>query len=373
MKFVAKAADLSAAFERAALGLDNKIQAYANVHVKAVDGHVHIRSNAVDHSITAIAEAEVETEGETTVHGERVTALVKGFPAKESISFTSADTGAVIACGRARYRIAGIPIDDPPSILTIRECLGEITLARDEVLQLLAAPLPFASRERTRVYLCGICLHDGVDGHLVGVGTDTRRLLRTTVSGSLSDDRRLVVPVKSCELLGKLLRKSNDVELVILRRSQTLFEVATAEFTFTTVLVDCEYPIYERLIPGPSSHNATVEQGEFKQALVRLAAAVDPATNKYLGIAIEWDDGDEAVMLSLLNQPFCTEFINARTEGSCQIAVALSQFEDIDLGKEIRLTVVDNDSPIVMTNTSDTSTIALVLPLRWQFQTEEAA
>ena len=57
-----------------------------------------------------------------------------------------------------------MPIDKLPAVRKIIEATGGITLAREQVLALLARPMFAAETEKTRYYLCEFCLH----------GTDNR-------------------------------------------------------------------------------------------------------------------------------------------------------------------------------------------------------
>jgi DNA polymerase-3 subunit beta len=376
MKFVSKAGDLSSALERAALGLDPKaknIAALTHVHIVATAAGVTIRSNLMDYSVLAKTEAEVEEIGQVALPGERLSALAKAFPAAGSVAIANVDVGATVSSGGARYRLPGIKIGDLPQVPEIRESLSEISVAREEMLALLA-PAPFAGTESTRFYLNGICLHD-IDATLAAVATDGGRLLRVTIPGSFAPGRELIVPNKTVAILTKLIRRTGS-EIVTLRRTKTLFEAAAAEFAIVSKLIDATFPDYERLLPKePPANSAEVAIAELGAALTRLSLAADLSIEGTPVIELRWGAGDEAISLRLGRQPGCEEIISAVTVGSARVAVAARQLEDIRFGKRIRFGVSSEREPILINDPENDGVIRLVMPIRWTFEEtqEEAA
>jgi DNA polymerase III sliding clamp (beta) subunit (PCNA family) len=197
--------------------------------------------------------------------------------------------------------------------------------------------------------------------------------LRVATQGSLSQDRRLVIPSKACALIVRLLRRKP--EMVTLRRSRTSFEISAPEFRLVTALIDCDYPSFERLLPqGPPASTAIVAHAELAAALSRLQAVIDPVIKGAPVVGIQWAADGNAIELTLVRQPDCaSEIIDAEVTGSCRFAVDLAQLADVDL-KRIRLGVTnDPRSPIKIDDPDDSNVIGLLMPIAWTFEAREAA
>jgi DNA polymerase III subunit beta len=232
-------------------------------------------------------------------------------------------------------------------------------------LRAFERPLFCANTERTRYYLTGVFLHNGPNWDLVAVATDGNRLARVVVSaaGSLSSDRRLIVPLSSCKPLIKLLKKANG--LVRLLRSRTLFEARTQKFNFVSKLIDSDFPVYERLIPSDRLLNsAAVERGALVQALTRLKAVSEDRA----AVGLVWDSGATELRLPLLRERnvAATEELAGEFTGSARVAVSLPQLLELCeemIGKNL-LVEVDGLGAIRITSSDDDSVLILQMPLR---------
>jgi DNA polymerase-3 subunit beta len=252
MKISASAGSLANAFALAA-GLITpkiKIPALAAVRIKAAGDVATITTNVLDFALALTLPASVEAAGELAVPAGRMAGLAAGFAADAMIEIRMEGPVGIVACGRSRYRLPCIPLGDMPPMLALAEETGRIEFAREEALALFKRPAFATSDEETRFYLNGILLHDVGEG-LAAVATDGHRLCRLVIPGAagLSSDYKLLIPNAAVEIARKILR-DKDSERVVLRRSRTLLEIATARATFVSRLIDASYPAYERLIPN---------------------------------------------------------------------------------------------------------------------------
>jgi DNA polymerase III sliding clamp (beta) subunit (PCNA family) len=336
MKFSAQASALKTAIDLAAAACDprHKVAVFGHLHLFADREHVTVRANTADHVLDAVVPAQVESVGEVVVPGQRLAALVSGFASGETV--TTADTGA-ITCARSRYRLPVVDSRGLPPVRSLDQVLGEVELFGADALRLFSLPLPYCGTEQTRYSLNGIYVADHADG-LLAAATDGVRLLQLKIAakGSLSQDRRLVIPSKACALIVKLLRRRS--ETVTLRRSRTSFEISAPEFRLVTALIDCDFPSFERLFPQePPASTAIVAHAELAAALSRLKAVLDPAVAGTPAVGIQWATGGGAVELTLPRQPDCaSELIDAETTGACRVAANLEFLAEIDVGKRIR-------------------------------------
>jgi DNA polymerase III subunit beta len=232
MKFTAKANAFARALALTALATDGKrvktIAALEAARLAADGDTLKITTNILDHALALSLTVVGEEKGELAVPVGRFAALASGFATNAEITVQSDGPVARVACGRSRFQLPTIPIDDLPAVPTIIEMTGGITLAREEALALFSRPFFAASNEQTQFYLCGILLHD-IDDDLVAVATDGHRLARVTLAGAtgLSSDRTLIFPNSAIKVLLRLLADKNN-ERITLARSRTLLAVETS-------------------------------------------------------------------------------------------------------------------------------------------------
>ena len=200
---------------------------------------------------------------------------------------------------RARdLHLAGRAVHNLPPTPAIDTATGKSEVAREDLLGALRQVAFAASREPTRFYLNGIFIVDE-GGSLGLIGTDGYRLARSCISSApFTQDRRCIVPISTVTVLVKLLTKSKANQ-VKLRRSKSLFELTTPEFTVTTKLIDGSFPDYRRVIPPVPDSGVTVARADMVEALARLGAVVESKKKGRPLVGLTWDPTDPVLRLSL--------------------------------------------------------------------------
>ena len=109
-----------------------------------------------------------------------------------------------------------------------------------------------------------------------------------------------------------------------------LFSVSTEAFSFTSKLIDSQFPDYLRIIPPSAENHALLERSALAQALARLEAVLDPGLLAVPLVGIAWRQGDARVALTLPTQPnAAADTLAAETTGQARVAISLSQFSEI--------------------------------------------
>jgi DNA polymerase-3 subunit beta len=380
MKFTALANAFANAVALAALAADDKrvktIAALEAARLAADGDTVKITSNILDHALALSVPAVVEEKGELAMPVVRLAALAAGFPPKTEITVQSDGPVTLVACGRSRFRLPTIPIDDLPAVPTIIEMTSGITLAREEALALFSRPFFAASNEQTQFYLCGILLHD-IDDDLVAVATDGHRLARVTLAGAtgLSSDRTLIIPNSAIKVLLRLLADKNN-ECITLERSRMLLAVEACSFRFVSKLIDSTYPSYERLIPRPSGNAVTIDRVELAQALDRIAAVIDPAVKAMRLVGLQWALGEPALRLCIPGHDLADDILDAEVAGTGKVALQILHLAEIAAeieGKCIHIDTNGNVGPVVITDPDDPDVLILQMPCAWPFENATAA
>jgi DNA polymerase III subunit beta len=373
MKLEAKAGDLVGALGLAALPLDDprvrKIAALGAVRLEALgdDGRITVRSNILDLSLDANVDGEIKEPGEAAVPGGRLAALVAAVPAGTPVAITGTDSVATVTAGRSRYRLPILPLDSLPEPLRLGETLGEIEIDRDEALRLFARPLFAAATETTRFYLNGVFLQ-AAGGTLTAVATDGHRLCRITMpaGGNLSDDRRLIIPLTSTKFIIKILKAARPDCTVMLRRAPTLFELHAGGVTFTSKLIDAEYPAFEKVVPPVSANNVIVDRIELAQAIARLAAVAD-AEQRTRVAHVSWGAEENGLHLAVAND-VGEDVIEAEVTGAGKTATQIPHLAELlnELkGERVSLNVGARNNAILVRDPDDAGLTVLQMPCRF--------
>ena len=176
MKIYADASRLSAALAlAAALTDDRRIQktsGLAAVQLTTDGAVVKVTTNVLDHTLTIATPATVEAPGMLAVSAAQLAALVGALPAMGTVEISTAAAITRVICGRSRFQIPTISLEQLPTPLRLGKETGRVELAREEALALFVRPL-FAAANDDRFYLKGIFLHNNDKGSPPSPPTDT--------------------------------------------------------------------------------------------------------------------------------------------------------------------------------------------------------
>ena len=292
----------------------------------------------------------VEAPGSVAVHGQRLAALVARFPGDAMVTLTAEGAAAGVACGRSRFKLPIIPLDDMPAPLAVAEETGRLELSRADAIRALDAPLVAVGNELSRYYLMGVYLH-AADGALAAVATDGHQLVRCRFPGVDGFTTGLILPRAAVKIVLKLLA-DKAIERVTLRRSLSLCAIEGPRFVFTSKLIDGTFPDYQRVIPQPSSNAVIVDRGALLQALGRLGAVADDNLPEIVGL--QWSAGESALRLCLTRQAdLADDVVDAEVSGAGRIATSLEQLSElIDglAGERVRLDAGEPSRPLLITD-----------------------
>jgi DNA polymerase-3 subunit beta len=313
--------------------------------------------------------AEVAKPGEAVVRASALAGLIRGF-AKDSTVEIGADAhGAWIHCGRARYQLPAMPVEQLPPVPAIDDVTGEIELDRKELLESIKQIAFAASTEETRYYMNGILFRDR-DDCLVLVATDGRRLAKCQIpSAPFSADHSCIVPNASVAATIKLLTRTT-VEDVRLRRSKRLLEVSAPGFVLTSKLIDGAFPDYTRVIPATPANSATVDHVDLVAALTRLDAVSAHEKKLQHLVGLSWDPAEPMLRLSLPHQPGAADDVIAATvAGGAPVQTAAQIHHVVELvdelrGKRVCVATVGAGNPILIADPANDAVLMLQMPCR---------
>jgi DNA polymerase-3 subunit beta len=379
MKVVLQAKPLAAALDLAASMLDAKLKrivGLGHVRLTTEGNQLIVTANVLDFALRTSLPATIEADGEVAIKSEQLAALAGGFPGDAGITIASDETMASIVCGRSRFKVPMLPLELLPSTPAIENETGGVTLERRQLLALLSTAFAMTA-EQTRFYLYGVFMHDTAEG-LAAVATDGHRLARAVLPGvaGLSQDRRLIVPKPAIKILLKLLA-DKEVELLTLRRSVSLLQITSARFTFTSKLIDAEYPSYERLVSVSTDNAVTVDRVALTQAAARIAAVA--LNNKRLSlVGLTWTAPEPSLRLCIAGMPdLADDLIEAEASGNGRFAVQIKHLAQLldEIGSErVRIDAgAGVGSAILITDPDDANFTIVQMPCLWGIEASDEA
>jgi len=226
------------------------------------------------------------TEGTTTVSARKLFDICRTLPEGCCLRLSLEKNYLVVKAGDSCFMLNTLPSEDFPS-LESSDYPAQFTIKQYQLKQLLAKTYFAMSQQDVRHYLNGAFLD--ISQHAIKcVAADGHRLAMTTFHDDKMNniEARVILPRKSVLELIRLLAADEESEVTIYLNDHR-FRTVTNDYTFTSKLINAQYPDYNRLIP----QGTTVAIGDretIKQALTRASIL---SSEKYRGVRFTFDKG----------------------------------------------------------------------------------
>jgi DNA polymerase-3 subunit beta len=268
----------------------------SNVLLEAIGDRVHLTATDLELGIRCSCPAKVKKEGAGTVPARKLLDYVRLLPEGDVNMKILDNHWASITSGRSRTRIAGMSRESFPELPQMPEPIGEIPT---KTLAQMVTRTSFAiSMEESRFTLSGALLVMRPEG-LAMVATDGHRLSFAQASkddsGNIEQQFRALVPRKAMMELVKLADEAGpDGKASFAGDDNHLYFQVGARLLITRKLTG-SFPDYERVLPKDHQHVATLEKGEIKAAIERVAQFADERSR---AIRVQFSSGEVKVFSS---------------------------------------------------------------------------
>ena len=249
---------------RAAAGRGTSLPVLSGVRVELVGDRLRLTGTDLELTISVEIAVSGAGDGVAVLPGRLASDIVRALPGG-SVDVEVEAEEARIAAGRSEFSLRVLPADEFPRVA---EPAGEpVTLASAELATALAQVVRAASNDDARPILTGVLLSAEATG-LRLVATDSYRLAIRDLPGTtvLAEGQHVLVPSRALQELARVLG-SGDSLTVRLGERDASFEVGGTRLT--TVLIEGEFPPYERLIPQAQPNRLTVGREVLLEAVRR--------------------------------------------------------------------------------------------------------
>lgn len=301
--------------------------------------------------------------GEITVPAKKFLDICRALPEGAEIQFAVGDQKATVKSGRSRFTLSVLDANEFPSVEPGSNELS-IECPQKEIKRLIDRTSFAMAQQDVRYYLNGM-LWEVRSNELRAVATDGHRLAMCTrsVPADVSEVVQAILPRKGVIELSRLLNDADEPVEIVLGANH--LRATTAEFTFTSKLVDGKFPDYERVLPKGGDKIVTGNRSELKQAFARTAIL---SNEKYRGVRLMLDEGQLTVMANNPEQEEAEEQVSVDYSGeSLEVGFNVSYLQDVTnvlSSERIKITLADSNSSALLEEPEDSDSAYVVMPMR---------
>lgn len=302
--------------------------------------------------------------GEITVPARKLADICKSLPEGSDIEIAVDDQQRVVVkAGRSRFTLSSLSAADFPNV---EEGAGSqhFTVKQGDLKRLIDRTSFAMAQQDVRYYLNGM-LWELNPGQLRLVSTDGHRLAMCTLKGNIQTGGGLqvILPRKGVIELARLLMNENDdIEIVI---GSNHIRATTAEFTFTSKLVDGKFPDYERVLPKNSTKSVLGGRDELKQAFNRASIL---SNEKYRGVRLTLSNGNLQIVANNPEQEEAEEVVSVDYQGDgLEIGFNVSYLLDVLTvlhSEKVKISLSDANSSALLEEPEGGDSMYVVMPMR---------
>jgi DNA polymerase-3 subunit beta len=264
-------------------GARPSLPALAGVLLVAADDRLTFGSTDLEVTAETAVPATIETPGRVLLSARMLAQLVARFP-DAPVQLEDEGDRLRISCGRAKFRVRRLNVEDFPTLPSIAEGAPRATVKTDAFSRLAAqVARAAAGPDDGRPVLAGVRL-EAIDGRLVAAATDTFRLATRSVAfdGTLTNDA--IVPARALTEAARSATEQGEAVTVVLEAGQVSF--LFGERRLTSRLIEGSYPDYRSLFPDAHEVDVTIDRAALTEALQRVSVIASAQTNTPVVLAI---------------------------------------------------------------------------------------
>lgn len=345
----------------AAVEARSTIPILSNVLIRVDSQHLTVTATDLDIEITRqVPVGQSSGIWGTTVLGRVLAGAVDKLPKEAEVMLTQEDGRLRMACGRARFMLPTLPVDDFPFIAT-GDWAAQWEMAGRDLAEALAHARPAMSTEETRYYLNGV-LFQRQEAELWVVATDGHRLHAVHLpapdgSEALGDS---IVPRKAVPIIAALCAEARvDVAF-----SAGKMRLCAGETTLTSKLIDGNFPDWRRVVPNNADSFCNMDPRALEDALGRVAAI---HTGKERAVKLDVASAAVTLTVTCPETGTATEEIEADAEGEATIGFNAKFLADVLAqlpGDDAVFTFTDGAGPTKWTKPDGGDRFCVLMPMR---------
>jgi DNA polymerase-3 subunit beta len=262
--------------------------------------------------IGTIPVEQVAQTGSITVAARKLLDICRALPDDAQVQMALEGEQMILRSGGSRFALTTLPAHDFPNVEN-GPFNSEFSISEAKLRKLIGKTYFAMGQQDVRHYLNG-ALFDVNKGVVKCIATDGHRLALSSVDEDNANDikAKVILPRKSVLELVRLLDVNSEADVRI-GIGENHFRITTPEFTFTSKLINAQYPDYDKLIPRSVENTAIASREPFKQALVRASIL---SNEKFRGIRLQLEPDQLRIVANNPEQEEAEETIALDYQGS---------------------------------------------------------
>ncbi|BDX04481.1 DNA polymerase III subunit beta [Planctobacterium marinum] len=336
----------------------------SNVLIKVEEGSLWLTGTDLEVELIAstVLSGDV-VDGEVTVPARKLFDICRSLAPEANIEFFVDGSKVLVKSARSRYTLSTLPADDYPNL---EDWEGEIEfeISQKNLRSLIEKTHFSMAQQDVRYYLNGLSLE--LEGDLIrSVATDGHRLAlsKHILDGAAFPTSQVIIPRKGVmEILRLIGDEDSSLKIQIGSNHIRLY---SAEFIFTSKLVDGRFPDYRRVLPRDGDKTVLANKSLLKDALTRASIL---SNEKFRGIRLDLSSAELQITANNPEQEEAVEVIDVDYQGdSLEIGFNVAYLIDV-LGaiddETIKLTLADSNSSALVEAQSTDKCLYVVMPMR---------
>jgi DNA polymerase-3 subunit beta len=307
---------------------------------------------------------KVSETGATTVSARKLLDICRALPDDATMQMSLEGEQLVLRSGGSRFVLTTLPAHDFPNVEN-GPFATQFTMSQAKLRRLLGKTHFAMGQQDVRHYLNG-ALFDINQGVVKCVATDGHRLAYSSSSEANVGDTKVkvILPRKSVLELIRLLDANNEEEINVCI-GENHFRVITPDFTFTSKLINAQYPDYEKLIPRSIENTAIASREGLKQALVRASIL---SNEKFRGVRLHLDSDQLRIVANNPEQEEAEEIVAVEYQGAgIEIGFNAAYLLDVVSSiatENIHWSFNDPNSGVLIEPSEKSDCLYVVMPMR---------
>lgn len=300
--------------------------------------------------------------GSVTVSARKLLDICRALPEDALLQLTLEGDHLVLRSGKSRFMLTTLPAQDFPNIED-SPFTTEFAISQAKFKCLLGKTYFAMGQQDVRHYLNGALIDINQDT-MKCVATDGHRLAYSSINHiGMNNKIRVILPRKSVlELLRLLDSSDDDIKISI---GEHHFRVTSPDFTFTSKLINAQYPDYEKLIPRSVENTAIASREALKQALARASIL---SNEKFRGIRLQLDRDLLRIVANNPEQEEAEELIHLEYQGNgMEIGFNVAYLLDVVstiASENIRWSFTDPNGGVLIEPSEKDDSLYVVMPMR---------
>ena len=251
----------------------------SNILVIAENNKLTIKATDSAVKFTTTIPVDINEEGRTTIFCDKFMSILSSLPSGE-IEFIQEDVGVTIKpiSKRVNFKLKSQAGDKFPEIGS-SDNISFFELPSKDFKEMIKQTIFAVSDDKNRYFMTGVYLEKTGDTFTM-VATDGRRLSCVNKSGfNVPDFQPAIVPVKILSCVLKNAPDEGNIKIAIVEKS--IF-IKFANLEFSSVLIDGQFPNYQKVIPENLTKSIMVNKNDLDAALKRKTIMVDKKVSRII-------------------------------------------------------------------------------------------